>query len=277
MIAKPQLCKTAKNEIRDLRQDYGVELTIEEILWLHELGKKLESPSGDDRRFAIGMPAKAGNVYLWPFTVGASIWWQDCGIPWFGESGEYFGSYSLAFCLAHARGAETPIRSIDGWVERIVRKAAGESNQSVLADLTDRVKAKKAIRNWALNIGCTFRELREAIEEVIPKVHVDTPTEKSEESEVISKVDWEAIANTIALQTGTDPQYWIWKTSEDSCLKAYAQASRQEAARISHGRAAGDLNPTTQAIDNLTKARVQILTDRGIDLTAKPKEATDNG
>src|SRR3990167_588410 len=137
MPGKPKLSRIAANGIRELRRDHGVEPTLDEIIWLHELGKRVENPTDGERLDLIGAPFFAGNVRLWRWTVSASVWFYELALPWFGDS-DRLCFWAMAFALAHGRGQPIPDLARRGWLERLARRTLAIHESRTLADLTDR-------------------------------------------------------------------------------------------------------------------------------------------
>jgi len=269
MIAKPKLCKTAAQEIAELRRDWLIEPTIEEIMWLDKLGRAVEHPTAGERLAQMDRPVKVGNVYLWPFTAGSSAWWQEYGLPWFDKTRGSIRYYALAFCLAHGRGLQTPIVTAKGFVKHVISDLLSVPERRTLADLIDFQEAKAAVKHWSRRLTCGHKELNAAIEEVLPPVFVPeeekkTPEERAEEeTELPQGIDWHTIVNELASITGTDPEYWLWRTSKDACAQSYMKAVAHDAAMAGSPGASRLSDPVGEAVKDMTKARVQIIKDHG--------------
>lgn len=234
---KPRLSRRAAEAIRELRTDHGVEPTLDEILWLHELGLKIEDPLHGDRIDAGGTPARAGNVWLWPFTVMASAWYHDQALVWWERRQPLLCTYALAFALAHGRGEPTPSLLRRGWGERIFSRLLGIAPEPVLlCDLREEHVARAAVRAWMRGLTCTRSELETAIDAVVP--HTMGPQPSADRP--AHGVDWSEVIHDLVILTGTDPDYWRMRVSTDSALAAYSRAVAIERARRGQGSAAKD-------------------------------------
>ena len=223
-MARPLLSRIAANDIRELSRTHGIVCTPEEIIRLHLAGQEVECPGGGDRLDLIGIPVRCGNAWLFRMSVMGSIWWTDLAWPWFRDS-NLMATYALAFCLAHGRGATF---DLDG-------------KPCTLRDLRDRRAAADAIKAWAGAITCTLGEVEDAIDRVLPPSDAprprcpacgqDLPDTTDRDAAAIRPTDWEGIVHEIAAATGTDPEYWISRTSQDAVIRAWYRARQLMAAK----------------------------------------------
>lgn len=252
MLPRPTLNRTAQAAVRELRVDHGVEPTLDEILWLHELGKVVENPIAGERLDLIGTPAKAGNVYLWPMTIMAAQWFNNRAVRWFGRSRPLL-TYVLAFALAHGRGDPLPEPAGRGWLERLVRKLFDLRNPLCLDDLVDRDQAFVVVRRWAARLGCTRAELESAIDLVLPQADAVAAADTAPQP----ALDTEAVVNDLAVLTGTDPALWR-RTEQSRVFHAFQRACAIERAR-QHKEGAPLRDPLADAIQDMRRAIVEII------------------
>lgn len=213
-MARPLLSRIAANDIRELADQHGIVCTPEEIIRLHQAALEIERPGGGDRLDLIGIPIRVGNAWLFRMTVMGSIWCSDLAWPWFRHS-ETLWTYALAFALAHGRGA--PVAGV-----------------GLLRDLRDRNQAADAIKAWASRILCTREELIDAIDRVLPPsnkpralcptCHQELPLDDDRDASALRPTDWELVIHEIAMATGMDPEYWLTRTSQDACVRAFFRA-----------------------------------------------------
>jgi len=260
-MTKPILSRNGYNKIRELRAR-GIEPDLEEIAWLHELGKRVDNPSTSERMDLIGRPVKAGNVWLWPFTVMSHIWYSDFALPWFRAS-EHVTNYALAFALAHGRGVPIPDTVTRPWSERIVRRLLGIHETRTLADLHDRTEALAAVVAWRAQLQCTRDELEAAVSAALQDDPLepmpDTDPDADAASTSLQRIDWTRIAQELATATHTDPDYWLSRTSMDVTANAYLRMRDIEAARNGHQRAPIVHSEIDDAISALQRAFAEIL------------------
>jgi hypothetical protein len=224
---RPKLSLVAEAGIQELRRDHGIEPTLDEIIWLHELGKAQEAAGRIDG--ILEAPAQAGDVFLWPITIMAAQWWRNYALPWFGTS-PLFSSYALAFALAHGRGLTIPDTTRRGWAERIIRQLFDIRETRTLADLIDRRVAAKAIEQWASNSHATQQELEFAVDYVLAASDDEPDTVKDWRAVPIG-VNYDDMVHELATCSGTDPDYWRGRTSQDATIRAYVNLAAIERAR----------------------------------------------
>ena len=189
----------AELEIQKL-QNNGLSLTTAEIVWLNDLGCKMENPSSRVDPAKAGKPVRAGNVWLWPITISASEWFFKIAFEHYQtEQGQ---TYALGFALANGR---RPNR---------------------FATLRERSQIRRAVNRWALRCGATEAELREAILRVLPETdtpHALPPSDASTDGAGVS-----GFIAELEAATGKPESYWLAKSSENALrvLSAvYAQAA----------------------------------------------------
>jgi len=249
MTPKPQLSRIAEAGIQELRRDHGIEPTLDEIIWLHELGKAQEAAGRIDG--ILEGPAQAGNAFLWPMTIMAAQWFRNNANKWFGTS-PLFTMYALAFALAHGRGQALPDTTKRSWSERIVRRMLDIRDQRTLADLQDRVEAIDAINAWINTAGATKPEIEAAIDFLLPKQETISD-EKRNDPPTQPGVNYDDIIHELAALSGTDPEYWRSRTSKDATIRAYINVITIEQAR--RGQAGPPIRDALgDAIHNFRKA-----------------------
>lgn len=251
---RPKLSLVAEAGIQELRRDHGIEPTLDEIIWLHELGKAQEAAGRIDG--ILEAPAQAGNTFLWPVTIMASQWWRNYAMQWF-KGYPLWSFYSFCFALAHGRGLAIPAAARHGWAERIVRETLDIRETRTLVDLQDRTEATEAIKAWLDRLGATKSELEAAFDFVHPVQ--DTPKKQNDDPAIVPPgVNYDDIVHQLATLSGTDPDYWRKRTSMTATLRAFINVVAIERARRGHN------GPSVQdalgaAIQNFRNAMVEII------------------
>jgi hypothetical protein len=202
-MEQPSLSPTAANAVKELRKDYDIEPTLDEVVWLHEAGKRVEDPTYE-RLDRLGIPVRAGNAWLWPMTIMGAIWYNEQALKWFWYSDKFL-FYCLAFAMAHGRGLE-----IEG--------------VGALRSLVDRSTAHLAVKRWSAGLGCTRRELEAAVDEC-------TGPATTEKKRALAKTDMMQFSVDLAVMTGIDPVFWQQCVARDALVNAYARAVAIQAAR----------------------------------------------
>jgi hypothetical protein len=194
-MIKKHLTQLAEEEIRELQQQ-GIKLTNDEIIWINDLARKVENPEGTEKTCAIGRPAKAGNKWLWPFTIQAEQFYYDV-LNWFSED-EKFSTFALAYTCAHAR------------------------TENAFIYLTTREAALEAIGAWAKTLNCTYAELCEALAEILPseeKIILEEDKEDNSESDELQTQNWDSIIAFLCKHVGETPQFWVTFASLSFIMK----------------------------------------------------------
>ena len=199
MLKKPTLSLIAQAGIKELKERWGVEPDLAEMIWLHELGLLVENPPGVVPLDVLDLPVSVGNVTLWGFTIGASLWWRECALNWF-DGDESIAEQTLAFTLAHSREPEK------------------------IRELTDRHATTRAVKKWANGIGCTDRELNWPIDKIL------SDDEEAEENDDDIAADWGGLVASLCKQYGGTPEYWTWEASQDVALGMISKAVDMDAA-----------------------------------------------
>ena len=113
-----RLSDLARAELEDLRA-HGVEPTDDEIVEINALAREVETPAVREE-LARGRPFRAGDVWLWPFTLAAGDWFRrvgsDMGNP----------RAALAYALAHGGDELDTVteREIRDWFRLLKCRAA---------------------------------------------------------------------------------------------------------------------------------------------------------
>lgn len=255
MRARPKLSLVGEAHIRELRERWHVEPTIEEMLWIHELGLDVECPCHGERFDLIGTPVRAGNAWLWPMTVMAAVWWNDFGSRWFAGSGILY-LYALAFALAHGRGAEVVLPGR-------LWPLGGTRRIESLALLLNREDASRAVSWWALRCGATRAEVEAAVDACLPP----PPTPRVGKQKPQTKpIDWQEIVHELCIMSGESASYWTTGTSMASTANAYARAYAIQAARGGMSSPSG--GPAADALRAIRAAMAEIVAAH-----TPPKEA----
>lgn len=192
LIEKPILHKLAEETIQDLRRD-GIECTPEEIIWLNHLAGKVVRPTPADELTMLDPPVPCGNVLLWPLSIGARIWLDRYGKPWFLGTGD-MATLVIAYAMAHSRD---PV---------------------MLEALTSRLKAHFNVALWATRITASMAEVNQAIAlartpEDVDLINIPFDGERTPRL----AADYGDVVAQLCHYFGQTPAYWLWESSEDYC------------------------------------------------------------
>lgn len=233
MIAKPTLHPLAAQHLRELRERWRIEPTVEEAIWIVRLCERVLCPCEGERSDLCGIPVRAGvsEVFLWPLTIGAAVWYQDHAAKWWAGSYERM-TMALGFALANGR-------------DKALMRSASLGRES----------AEKAVKAWALTLTCTRPELEAAFDEVLP------PSKPSGEPNP-HKIDWEQIVGEIEAVTGIPCDHWLWDMSRDATLRAWHRSRSVLIARSGGSAGTSALDPLNVALQDLAEAKASIIKSR---------------
>ena len=185
-----------QTELNDLRARFKVrldDLTAEELVALVECCKRVDDPYGEVGAILSDLPvARIGGVDIYPLTVGASVWLDECAAEWWGEDDTcYF--WALVFAMIHAH------------------------EKDVFAGLTERSKARRAIFKTCLRFTFSRKALEKAVDKALGAV------ERGEDKNIGTEKrnDWVAFLARLETQTGIKKDEWLWGRSAAYTIRAY--------------------------------------------------------
>jgi hypothetical protein len=201
-VKKKHLHLKAKKAISEL-EEKGLTLTLDEKIWLNDIARKAESVGAKCK--AIGTPAQAGSIWLWPQTIQAHLWYQDA-VEWFDGDDE-MQSFALGFSLYHAR------------------------SHGVFEYLNDYQSAYQAVEDWLRRHDCTYAELERAMIEVCPqivegKIAIEADKKKQEQKQQT----WDEILTGLILETNEGADFWLRFASIDFILEQINTINKQNEA-----------------------------------------------
>jgi len=229
MIAKPSIHPLAAQHLRELREKWGVEPTLEETLWVVQLCEKVLNPGIGAHASLIGIPERVGgsDVWLWPPTIGAAVWWREFALAWWAQDEER-ASLSLAFALAHARDRET------------------------LTACRTQDATEAMIHDWSLSLTCTRAELNDAVDRIYSET--ERPRKRNDSAKVM---DWSSLIAELEVSSGLPSDRWIWSVSRAHTIEAWHASKRVIAAQ--GGYPSGRTDAADEAIQDLAFAKDAII------------------
>ena len=245
MINKRPLNKHALDSIAELSEKYGIKADLEESLWLDRLGQNIDNPPGGSNLHLIGRPARCGDVTLWPLTIGASIWWQECGGVWFND--HKIETYVFGYCLAHAREPDKLLACCDYKTTKII------------------------VKDWAKSLGVTVEELEACFVSIGESTDAGEPPQPKkpldvEDNEIGARkaMMLDAVAE-LALCYGGGLDYWTWDLDRDTAIYKLGLSRMVEKAQgpMASAPLPDPNNPIALAIRCRRAAIVSIIESRG--------------
>ena len=239
---KPGLHALAAEEVKAL-QAKGIEPTLDEIILLNDLARRVDDPEGGTT-LPAGTPARAGDVVLWPFTIQADVFYSRFVQLFTGK--DRLEVYLLGFTLANARVA------------------------GAFDTLTDYTSAERAVMSWSRSVACTYEELAQAIYKV---THEDNDKEIEAVREALAEIDakrfgtdkkpvyWEDMIARLVSTCGGSPEMWGREVSIKYLLKQLRVVIAQRDAEADSHKDIFD--PLIRAQRELGFAVMQIEADHG--------------
>jgi len=234
MRGKPDIHPLAQTHLRELRERWHIEPDLAESLWIVQLCDRVLCPGGAANLDLIGVPERVGrsDTWLWPFTIGAGVWFERCAMPWY-ESSPGGMIRAEAFALAHAR------------------------DRSVLTAIRDRQTSDRMIADWEAALDCTQAELADAIDRLYPPTQANTQADAQKPAVRRSPPDWDGLVAELEVLTGLPADHWLWEHSIDATITRLWQARRYAQARMGADPPHND--PLTDALSDLAQAKAAII------------------
>jgi hypothetical protein len=209
LLERPILHRLAADALADLRRD-GIEVAPEDVLWLNHLAGKCVRPTAADEILFLDPPVLCGfqlpfgpfrrralsqPLLLWPLSIGARLWLEQYGRPWFHGCGD-MEPLAVAYAMANARRPD------------------------LLRALSSRLRAHLKIAWWATRLTASLAQLSEAIAralnpEDLDLVDVPFPGERKPDRSLAA--DYGDVLAQLCHFYGETPSHWLWQVSEDTC------------------------------------------------------------
>ena len=179
-----ELTKLTRDAVARLQGETGHALCLDDyddIAALDSVAQKIVDPDDSDELALLGFPVRVGPAWLYPMTLGNSLWLEQRAEAWF-RGLPLYDDLALAFALAHGR---TPF---------------------ALWQLTDRRSAMRAIKRWRRGLGCTYQELIRAVKRVLPPSDDEAvgPDDKA------NRTQYGPILALVCREYGNTPEHWMW-------------------------------------------------------------------
>lgn len=223
----PPITDRLESELADFAEA-GIHLTSAEIICLSKACDALDNPFADVDARLIDAPFKAGNKYLWPLSVGSSVWLDTYASQWWGGSDElYF--WALVYALTNARDAAAFVTCED--------------------------EAFRAVKKIGIGFACTRKELEHAVDCAIG-VDKDLTAQKKKRRESAS-IAWNTVVSELEVHSGINRHEWLWGRSVLSTADSYASMYAVAAAMAGSGQSRMN-DALDKAIGNLALIKKEI-------------------
>lgn len=236
MIRKPQIHPMAERHIRELRERWQVEPTLEECLWIVQLVDRVLNPVAGTRMELAEIPERVGvsDEWLHPITIGAALWFNELASAWWADDRDGLFK-ALAWMMAHSRDRE------------------------LFAMAATREAAAALIHDWALSLTCTRAELEAAVDRTLPSYD----GKGGDEAAKRQAMDWPALITELEVATGLPARHWLWELSREATIRAWWASRSIIAAQGGRSSSAGP-NPADEAVQALASAKLDILKAHGV-------------
>jgi len=222
------LSELAEAEINELKNN-GLTLTLDQMIWINDLARKVENPDGGKARAAIGEPIPAGGVWLYPFTIQSHIWYEKV-LDWFVGS-DKLSLFCMAYALAHSR------------------------EHKAFDKLTEYSEIKKVIKIWGKSLDCTYAELLIAVNRIMASYDDEVPLEQDSNNDKDFVIEYDYLISKLCANVGQSPEFWLSDVSREYFFKQLQTLIRQEQANDDKP----DINdPYVVAVRNLGRAIISI-------------------
>jgi len=221
----------AAHVVRELAES-DVRLTLDDLTWLHELGERLTNGPNADA-LARGIPARAANVWLWPFTSSGAAWygWAIKNLP----PNDELDIYIPAFALSQGR----TVGAFD--------------------KMYDAAFAIDALKEWRQSFCGTLEELQRAIMRVDPREDLSCKLAEDKDKDDKPGGSYADITATLIACCGGDPEMWETQVSQRYLLRQLEAVMQQRKAESG----AEGIDATTAAAEKEIARATVFLKRRG--------------
>lgn len=187
-IEKPDVHPLAAAALKQLA-DEGIAVSHENAIWLQHLATKTAPIAGRESVLDwLDAPVRLGGLDLWPLSIAAEFWLDECAYPWFQRS-NFYTTLAEVFAMAFGR------------------------DPAVLRSACDHKTTKRMLRAMAGEITCSWRALSENMARLnlSPRtVEVETTAQKASEPLAIK---WGDVVAMLCKEFGGTPEDWLFKRS----------------------------------------------------------------
>ena len=215
------------------------DLTADELEMLVHAVDRANNPYRGLNARLVGKPVRvAGELYIWPVTLGAKIWLTEYAERWW-KRGTMMHTWATVYALHHARDPEA------------------------FTCLETRGCARFAIMRTMLRFCVHEAELRDAIARCNGIHRLDAPRKAKAKTRPDEQVvGFSRFAAELEAGTGIAVKTWLWGKSLDETIDAWR--TMKTLSRAAHGgKASGDDDADlNDALENLAAAISAIVTAR---------------
>ena len=223
--------KLAKEAIRRLRVD-GIEPTLDEIVWLHELANATEQIS--DPAYLLFASKKVGNISIYPMTIGARVWMITQATEWFQDD-ELMFDLAILYAYSHSRNASAfkfETRKEAGKAILRWAKTLEITEKEILSAFTNLASEAEDHASEAINV---LAEVLYQIKENPLSLNLTGAIKFLKKNEMaidseLPKVTWPIpyVAALMHYYPGKSEEEWLWDTSEQLGLELIKKSIAME-------------------------------------------------
>lgn len=215
--------------IKDAQSEgYQIDLLDDwdDIAELDRLAHAATNPGAQREAELLDRPAEVGGALLYRLSWGG-IEWVESTADWFhGKEGDI----AIAWAMSRGRDPEA---------------FTGQM-------LTNRLAARKAVRNWARGLTCGYDSLRRVVLDLLPSEMADEqPQETAKARQGLAPVPSSdsVLMRLLAAFSGTDERYWLWLAPFDRVVAGLNHIREQEVREAMRWRAAAGAGRMDQPRD----------------------------
>jgi len=207
------LCEHAQAMIAELKEQ-GLNLTLDECIWLNDLAREVENPSGGEHRHLAGSPSLAGDCWLWPFTIQGEDW-LDSVMKWFSSDADSF-ALAAGYALAHGRNVDA-FAGLSGYA----------STKKAIKKFRKKCNCTKAEFKFAVHEALEIDENNEELDEIEKKFTAEYNAKNNVADEESTDTTWADIIASMVAMTGLPEDIWLRQHSKNSTLRILRAINRQ--------------------------------------------------
>lgn len=181
------------------------DMTPGEVEALVHACDRMASPFSDVNADAVGIPIRAGGVYFWRLTIGATLWLDEYARRWWDDKPRRY-EWALVYASIHAR------------------------DKGAFSALTDEAVAEEAVKKQALELVVNSEEVIEALYRVLGISGDPDMEERRGPPRPTPQTNWAEVLARLESQSGIPNAVWAWERSSDYALKCYVDMTHFAAA-----------------------------------------------
>lgn len=187
-VVANQLHPIAQQMLETVLEETGHSLCLDdfgELFNAHELAKLQTESHVRDGGGLLSLPVVAGDVTLYPITIGVGQWYDDYPSDWYGEDDDFMRQCALAFALTF-----------------------GADRHEELLSISAQTTFESKMHKWRRRLKISANDLMDAVQLCIPDPECQATRASGEFGEVVG---------LLVREYGNSPEYWMWDADIGLC------------------------------------------------------------